>query len=284
MTFYIQIILLVIASSLGCLSCYLLCKSKEYSFEKTELKIFPLEHLFTVGIMIDEKYPYMKLNSQRRKRKLLEFYHFSEIEQIVKLASAAPKTYIVLFMPFFIQLLAISKSMAVFLIELLLIFLIFTRFDIWIEAKRKEKREILLSEYPSVLTEIALMVNVGITAGEAFKRVAYSSDGVLYKELQSVVSQVDNGVPIDFALNYLTLRCPLKEIKKFISLFEQNLEKGSSDFPLLLEEMAEKAWNDRRNEARKKSELAEQKLLIPTVVMFIGILTIVLVPAFKNLL
>lgn len=284
MTFYIQIILLVIASLCGFFSCRLLWKSKEYTFEKTEIRIFILEQFFGLGIMIDKKYPVLKINSQRRKRKLLEFYSFSEIEKIVTLASAAPKTYTVLLMPFFFLFLAITKSIAVLFLETVFILIIFISFDVWLEKKCKDKKDRLLSEYPLVLTEIALMVNVGITAGEALKRVAYSSDGVLYKELQSVLLQVDNGVPIDFALNYMTVRCPVREIKKFISLFEQNLEKGSSDFPSLLEELSEKAWTERRNEAKKQSELAEQKLLVPTIVMFIGILTIVLVPAFKNLL
>ena len=71
--------------------------------------------------------------------------------------------------------------------------------------------------------------------------------------------------------------------EEFVSLYKQNLVKGGPDFPRTLAEMATAAWTDRKNSARTQGELAEQKLLLPTMFMFVGILLMIIVPAFRNL-
>ena len=68
-----------------------------------------------------------------------------------------------------------------------------------------------------------------------------------------------------------------------MSLYKQNLIKGGPDFPRSLDEMAEAAWTARKNAAKEQGELAEQKLLIPTIFMFVGILLMVIVPALRSL-
>ena len=134
-----------------------------------------------------------------------------------------------------------------------------------------------------MLTEMSLMVSVGITASESFERVSRSSNGLLFLEMRRVTESVQNGMPVDEALDNFCTRAPLREVKKFVSLYKQNLTKGGPDFPRNLSEMAAAAWTDRKNAARAEGELAEQKLLLPTLLMFVGILLMIIVPAFQNL-
>ncbi len=151
--------------------------------------------------------------------------------------------------------------------------------------KREEGRHSeIQSDFATVLTKISLLVNAGLTASEAFERVAYSGSGLLYMEMQRVVSCIANGVPIDTALSGFADRGGCKEVKKFVSLYKQNLSKGGPDFPFLLSEMADAAWVDKKNRARLAGSIASQKLLFPIMLMFSGVILMVIVPAFNSLL
>jgi len=186
--------------------------------------------------------------------------------------------------PIALMLFAVSASASLLLVEILLIGFMCCAFDLWLNSELDRRHTELERQLPSMLTELSLMVNVGIPATTAFARVAEASNGLLYREMQRTVSQQMNGMPADQALQELTTRCPLRGIRKFVSLYRQNLVKGGPDFAIVLEEMAANAWVQRKNSARTQGELAEQKLLIPTLFMFLGILLIVIVPAFQNIL
>ena len=218
-----------------------------------------------------------------RRGKLLELMTPLEAERVAASAQNAGCTYLLLLLPLLLLLLAVTGDVFLFFVELLLLAGLCLYFDYWLDNTVKRRHREILSQYPAMLTEMSLMVNVGITASEAFERVAVSSDGLLFREMRRVSSSVQNGMPVDEALDTLSLRAPLREMKKFVSLYKQNLVKGGPDFPRTLNEMAENAWTDRKNSARTQGELAEQKLLMPTLFMFVGILLMIIVPAFRNL-
>lgn len=139
-------------------------------------------------------------------------------------------------------------------------------------------------DFATMLTKMSLLVNAGLTASDAFERVAYSGDGLLYREMQRTVGDISNGMPIDVALSGFANRGECKEVKKFVSLYKQNLIKGGPEFPVLLSEMAEAAWVDKKNRARLTGSIASQKLLFPIMLMFSGVILMVIVPAFNSLL
>lgn len=156
-------------------------------------------------------------------------------------------------------------------------------FDFWLKQTITKRHEEMEASFASMLTKLALMVQAGITASDAFRQVAYSAEGLLYDEMQQVVNNMNNGISLEDALDEFVLRCPLREGKKFASLFQQNRRKGGPDFPNSLNEMAQQAWEERKNRAKVKGELADQKLLGPTLLMFVGILLMIMIPAFENL-
>ena len=222
-------------------------------------------------------------SSRDRYRKLLELYAPGEADRIRRQAMDAGYTYLLLLVPLLLLMLAVTGDVLLGSIELLLLTGLCLYFDYWLDSTVRKRHAELETQYPSMLTEMSLMVNVGITAGEAFERVAVSRNGLLFREMQRVTESVKNGMPIDEALDTLSTRAPLREMKKFVSLYKQNLVKGGPDFPRTLAEMATAAWTDRKNSARTQGELAEQKLLLPTMFMFVGILLMIIVPAFRNL-
>ncbi len=264
MTYWLRVGLMALATLLSFWSASFLFRARNDMTDVTGLPVFFLESLFPAGRRLRIRTP-------------------GEADRIRRQAMDAGYTYLLLLLPLLLLMLAVTGDVLLGSLELVLLVGLCLYFDYWLDSTVRKRHAELETQYPAMLTEMSLMVNVGITAGEAFDRVAVSSNGLLFREMQRVTESVKNGMPIDEALDTLSTRAPLREMKKFVSLYKQNLVKGGPDFPRTLQEMAAGAWTDRKNSARTQGELAEQKLLLPTMFMFVGILLIIIVPAFRNL-
>ncbi len=283
MTYWLRVGLMALATLCALGSATLLFRARNDRADVTGLPVFFLEPLFPAGRRLRKLLKRKDRSSRDRYRKLLELYAPGEADRIRRQAMDAGYTYLLLLVPLLLLMLAVTGDVLLGSIELLLLTGLCLYFDYWLDSTVRKRHAELETQYPSMLTEMSLMVNVGITAGEAFERVAVSRNGLLFREMQRVTESVKNGMPIDEALDTLSTRAPLREMKKFVSLYKQNLVKGGPDFPRTLAEMATAAWTDRKNSARTQGELAEQKLLLPTMFMFVGILLMIIVPAFRNL-
>ena len=62
----------------------------------------------------------------------------------------------------------------------------------------------------------------------------------------------------------------------------QNQSKGNAEIGVLLRGMAHDAWQERRHSAKRDSEAANAKLMIPTMLLFIAILVMIMVPVALN--
>ena len=69
---------------------------------------------------------------------------------------------------------------------------------------------------------------------------------------------------------------------KFGALLEQNLKQGTTGLVLRLREEAEAAFEERKNLARRLSEEAETRLMLPMFMMLFMVLTVIMVPAFLS--
>lgn len=282
MSVVIKIIFLVIASIIILLdiAIFITCRGKEYS--KTGLKVFLLEDLFFVGEKAKEK---IKIsNDGKRIRNLAEIYDNKTAGKIARSASFASYTYILLFSPIIFLTIAVSENIVIGGAILLLIAFQVAYFDLWLRGVLSKRHEMILKDFATVLSKMSLLVNAGVTGADAFKRVAFGGTGILYEEMQRTSLDIENGMSIDLAMEGLAFRSGCKEVRKFVSLYKQNLMKGGPEFPALLNEMAGTAWEERKTRARLAGTSAEQKLLLPIMLMFIGVLIMVIVPAFNNLL
>ncbi len=283
MTYAVQLALLGVSSILSGAAAIGLIRTASVSPAVTGLPVFFAESLYPAGGWLRRVLRLKDRASRERYRKLLELMPPAEAEQARDNARDAGPAYVLFLAPVLLQLLAVTGDVLLFALESVLLIGLCFYFDYWLDSTLKKRHAEILAQYPAMLTELSLMVNVGITAGEAFDRVAVSSDGLLFREMRRVSESVKNGMPMDEALENLCVRAPLREVRKFVSLYKQNLVKGGPDFPATLSELAGNAWADRKNAARTQGELAEQKLLIPTICMFVGILIMIIVPAFQNL-
>ena len=255
---------------------------RKEEFGKTGVNTFLFEDLFFIGARVMRIFH--RGTNGKRVRKLEEIYDGALAGQIARNASFAPYTYFCVFAPIVLMVFAVSESKAATAALCVFVAFLMSYFDIWLNGAIKKRHGIILCEFATVLSKMSLLVNAGITAADAFARVADSGEGVLYVEMQRAVADIKNGKSTDEAFDEFCFRCGCKEVRKFVSLYKQNLIKGGPEFPFLLQDMASAAWDERKARARLLGAAAEQKLLIPIMLMFIGVLIMVIVPAFNNLL
>lgn len=150
-------------------------------------------------------------------------------------------------------------------------------------AKVKERSRLFMLEFPNAVSTIALLVNSGMILREAWREVSLSDDSELYMEMRKVNEDIDNGIAEMDALYNFGTRCVTPEIKKFTSFVVQGLEKGSRDLAIALRNQADELWEVKKQNTLKQGELASNKLMIPLMIMFAGILIMVMGPIMTNL-
>jgi tight adherence protein C len=154
-----------------------------------------------------------------------------------------------------------------------------------LENRLKKKYEAIRADFPDMVSKLVLLVNAGMTLNRAWEKICVETNKntPLYQELKVTYLQIQGGKPESEAYEEFARRCRVREITKFVTLIIQNLKKGSDDMVPLLRLQAEECWELRKMRARQLGEEASAKLMIPMMIMFIGILIIVVLPAVLQL-
>ena len=118
---------------------------------------------------------------------------------------------------------------------------------------------------------------------DAWDKVAATGTGVLYQEMQITKEEFRNGVSELEAYRNFADRCAVKEIRRFSSTMIQNLQKGNAEIAFFLREMADELWEEKKHLAKRKGEAANSRLMLPTGMIFLGILIMIMVPAFAGM-
>jgi tight adherence protein C len=147
----------------------------------------------------------------------------------------------------------------------------------------KKRREAIVRQFPNMASKLALLVTSGMIMEKAWKETAYSQDLELYKEMQKTSEELDNLVGPEDAYGEFIKRCNTKETAKLASAITQNLSKGNAEVSGLLKTIAKEAWMERRHNAKREAEKASSKLMIPTMLLFLAILVMLMVPVLMNL-
>lgn len=164
---------------------------------------------------------------------------------------------------------------------LLVVFLVYALYD-EVGDKVKKRRAAIARQFPNVVSKLALLVTSGMIMDRAWKETAYSDSGELYLEMRKTSEERDNLVdPATAYANFID-RCATKEATKLASAIIQNQSKGNAEIGVLLKDMAHEAWQERRHTAKRDSEAANSKLMIPTMLLFISILVMIMVPVFTS--
>ena len=152
--------------------------------------------------------------------------------------------------------------------------------------ERVRKRNFYIQyDFPDFLNKLVLLINAGMTVPRAWEKIVSDRKSLtpLYEELSITYLEIRNGKPEMAAYEDFARRCRVKEITKFITTVMQNLRKGNGELVPLLKLQSNECWQLRKNMAKRLGEEASTKLVLPLMIMFVGILVIVILPAIMQL-
>jgi len=161
--------------------------------------------------------------------------------------------------------------------SLLVLVLVYAMYD-EISDKANKRREAITRQFPNVVSKLALLVTSGMIMDKAWNDTAFSQDLELYKEMQRTSQELSNLVSPEAAYGSFISRCNTKETTKLASAILQNLSKGNAEVGQLLKTMAKEAWSERRHTAKRDTEKANAKMMIPSMLLFLVILIMIMVP------
>ena len=141
----------------------------------------------------------------------------------------------------------------------------------------------LLSQFPTVISKMTLLVGAGLSMRDAWKQIAESGTGLIYQEMRMVITNKDNGRTDEEAYGDFGKRCGQKDIRKFAISTIQNLQKGNAQQVEFLKDMSDEMWEVKKKLVMKKVEDTKSLLLIPTFMIFIGILIMVMGPMLASM-
>lgn len=155
--------------------------------------------------------------------------------------------------------------------------------------KEIEKREAQMRlTYPEVVSKLSVYLRAGMALKAAWEKICADYErgktekgsNAVYEEMNITCQEMRSGVSELKAYEQFGRRCGLQLYSKFSSLLIQNLKKGSTKLGPLLKEESRRAFEERKNAARKAGEEVETKLLLPMMMMLCVVMVMILLPAF----
>lgn len=180
---------------------------------------------------------------------------------------------------------ALTDGLTGFVVTLLgvviVLVLVYSMYD-EVGDRINKRRKAISREFPNVVSKLALLVTSGMIMDHAWRETAESQNGELYREMCLTAKELSNLVEPTAAYTHFINRCNTKEATKLASAIIQNHSKGNAEIGALLRSMSHDAWQERRHHAKRNSEAANSKLMIPTMMLFIAILIMIMVPVALN--
>lgn len=151
-----------------------------------------------------------------------------------------------------------------------------------LNAKAKKRQEAIDREFPDAISKIALLVTAGMTVLRAIEETSNSDDNTMCKELKRVIKDINQAATMEEAMLRLQSRCSNKYLDKMVSVVSKSYVAGNANLADNLRAINAECWLEKKHGARRMGEAVQNKLFIPTMLMFIGILVVIIVPAMSG--
>lgn len=155
--------------------------------------------------------------------------------------------------------------------------------------KQKEREEELLREYPEMVNKLSLLLGAGMTLYSAWKKITEMylnarkagkiKQMAVYEEMLFTRREIESGKGEIKAYAAFGERCGIQKYRKLSNYLIQNLKKGNSGMQAVLEKEASEVFEERKGLAKRYSEEAGTKLLLPMLLMLGIVIFIIMVPA-----
>lgn len=261
-------------------------KKYDYFISAVDKKKFPLSELFFIGLGCSDLFHINFKNERgiKKQRKIAEVYGSKYAEFYHRTMFGAQITYALTVAPLGFLIGAMANEIIIAFLAIVASVVLIVYFDMDVNNAINKRHDEMLSDLPNVISKLALFVNAGLPIREAWRKVAMSSDGVLYKEMRTTMDDINSAKTTEIqAYQDFAQRCAIKEIKKFTLMLVQSMNKTAAELAMNLRYMSEESWEEKKHRAKRKGELANTKLMIPIMIMFVGILMIIIVPIMSNM-
>ena len=167
----------------------------------------------------------------------------------------------------------------IFLFLLCLACVVYDYSRLWDLRKRSEElTEEMENTLTDMLTQCILSLRSGTLPYTAWRTIAEKGKGALYQEMKRVVREVEAGQGLRTAMAGFGRVMPIKTLHDCAELFSQSIEVGGADLSVSLERLRSALYQERKREYALQAERCSQRMLFPSLLLFIGILLLVLLP------
>lgn len=152
----------------------------------------------------------------------------------------------------------------------------------------KLRSEQLMEDYPDLIHQIVLLSSAGMNMTAVLKTILEDAkrqkkQRYVYMELEAIFGQIHQGISEVKAFEMFGKRCGELAYIKLGTMMAQYVTKGAKGISGLMETMADEAMHMRRENARRKGEIAGTRLLMPMGVILVVVFTILIIPAFLSM-
>lgn len=147
----------------------------------------------------------------------------------------------------------------------------------------QKRREACESEFPNMVSKLALLINSGMVLREAWYIVAKGKEGALYDLMKNACEGMENGESDIEAIYKFGVLSDSGDIKKFTSAMIQGIQKGNSELADFLVAQTSELWAHKRQLSLQQGEVAAGKLIIPLGITFAGIIMIIVSAAMQSM-
>ena len=254
-------------------------------FDALTEKEFPLKEIYFVGYAALEMvhYSYKSKHDRKLRKELSVLFGEKYAEYYLRVIHAQEITMSLTLAILGFALYGVADDIAVLVVLLIFAGLAYYYFGTLTEKRILKRSEEMLRDFSNVVSKLALLTNAGMILREAWTEIAFSGETTIYREMQTSVEEMNNGISEIDAIFRFGKRCIIPEIKKFSSTIVQGLVKGNNELALMLQAQSREVWMLKKQDIHRQGEKAASRLLIPVVIMFVGILIMVIVPIFTNL-
>ena len=248
--------------------------------------IFTLKDIYFVGLGAIEFYEQIKQKkistsdkALEKTKQLAEVFGRDNAELYYYITVAAQVSLILTVLPIGLLLVCMMQSVMGLVLGALLTYALVYGIQSSINASVERKKDSIMSEFPKMVSKLTLLINAGMLVGRAWNEVANSNfEEPLYEEMRFTSKDLDEGVQLEAAMESFANRCGVKVMRKFSSIYIQAVKMGAGEAIDSMKLMADEAWEQKKQLSKQKGEIAAQKLMIPNLIMFLGIMIVVVVP------
>lgn len=151
-----------------------------------------------------------------------------------------------------------------------------------INSKAAKRREEIDLEFPNVVSKMVLLLFSGMNVSKALEQTADSGEGLMYQELSMLVKETNQSVSLETALIHMQNRCENKYLDKFVTIVSKSFGSGNANLAEDLKVLNDECWMEKKHSARRMADKVQTKLFVPTMLMFVGILVVIIVPVMSG--